>query len=54
MKDIWPEQRYFQQEARLAYDILQQLADEGRLKQGKFIYDHRDGPVEREFFWLED
>jgi hypothetical protein len=54
MKDIWPEQRYFQQEARLAYDILQQLADEGRLKQGKFIHDHRDGPVEREFFWLED
>ena len=54
MKDIWPEQRTFQQEARLAYDILRQLKDEGRLKQGKFIYAHPDGPVEREFFWLED
>ena len=53
MKDIWPEQRYFQQEARLAYDILQQLADEGRLKQRQLVLDHPDGPVEREFFWLE-
>jgi len=54
MKDIWPEQRYFQQEARLAYDILRQLKDEGRLKQATLIYNHPQGPVEREFFWLED
>ncbi len=53
MKDIWPEQHTYVQGARLAYEILEQLQSEGRLKREIRKQTCDWGLRDREYMWIE-
>jgi len=53
MKDIWPEQHTLVQDARLVYDVLYQLEQEGRLKSVVRPKPCSSGQVNRKFMWIE-
>ena len=54
MRDLWPGDGIFVQHARLVYDILWQLEQEGRLKKETRIQERSGGIRHRYYFWLED
>lgn len=54
MRDLWPDNGTLVQHARLVYDILWQLEQEGRLKKEIRVQERSDGIRHRYYFWLED
>lgn len=54
MRDLWPDDGTVVQHARLVYDILWQLEQEGRLKKETRIQERSEGIRHRYYFWLED
>lgn len=53
MRDIWPKQQTYVQDARLVYDILDQLDVEGRLHSEIRPHPQGDDIRYRYFFWLD-
>jgi len=54
MRDLWQGDGTVVQHARLVYDILWQLEQEGRLKKEIRIQERPGGIRHRYYFWLED
>lgn len=54
MRDLWPEEHTLIQDARLVYDILYQLYQEGRLRTVTKTVQNASGVKDRIYMWLED
>ena len=54
IRKVFDEGYSLTEHARLVYDVLWQLKEEGRLKTTVKPLDTRYGPVNRIFMWLED
>jgi len=52
MRDIYPGDHSLIQDARIVYDVIYQLKQEGRLKSERRLF--KNGQMYREYMWLED
>ena len=53
MRDLWPEQHTLIQDARLVYDILWQLKQEGRLQTVIRPLKGAAGEKNRVYMWID-
>ncbi|MBR3837027.1 MAG: hypothetical protein IKJ74_02680 [Clostridia bacterium] len=53
LADVWQEPHTFTQHARVVYDVLWQLEQEGRLKKVLRMQERKTGLRPRYYFWLE-